>query len=298
MPRKPNACSFHEAVTRAESLFGWVQSAKACQAFVGQDGYSEQYMEWDDWANGVKDGNSHVITIETFDGLKISENPYRETGMGGIYGDSANTGRWDAGQCERLADIAAFLNIEVGISLVMSNRAGNPGFGPHRLGVEPWRSDIYGAGESWTAHNGKPCPGDLRIQQMPGIIARAQIIAEAIKSGDATYLPTGKVNLSTALARNKNATPATPEPPAEPADWLDTVNEQTLRKIIAEEVDKALDKQTVADDTIENPDTKVKQSLGTRIMNINRTAKTNQGILMEALKKVRERLAAVEEKVK
>lgn len=204
MPNGPDACSFHEAVTRAPSVFGWVQSAKACHAYVGQDGTFEQYMDFDGIAYGVKDGNSHVITIESFDGLLIDNtNGYRELGLGGLYGDSADTGRWDDGQLERFADVAAWMHLNLGIELVCSSRAGDPGFGGHRLGIEPWRSTLYGSGESWTAHDGKPCPGDLRMLQIPGIIARAQTIAAAVTAG-AAWLPAGPVDVPAALARTNS----------------------------------------------------------------------------------------------
>jgi hypothetical protein len=223
MPNGPDAGSLHEAVTRAKSVFGWVQTAKSCHAYNAQNGYFEQYAEWDDWMYGCSDGNSHVITIESFDGLLIHQNPYWEEGMGGIYGDSANTGRWDAGQCERAADVLAFLNVNVGIALELSTTAGHPGWNGHRIGIDQWRTDSYNSGEVWTQHNGKPCPGDLRMLQIPGILARAREIKAAVQAG-ADWLPTGEVNLTTALARGGNTPPPTPPPPTNPGmDWIMTL---------------------------------------------------------------------------
>lgn len=217
MPNGPDGGSLHEAVTRAKSVFGWVQTAKSCQAYNSQNGYFEQYAEWDDWMYGVSDGNSHIITIESFDGLLIHNDPsYWEEGMGGIYGTSADTGRWDAGQCERVADVIAFLNVEAGISMGLSTTAGHPGWNGHRIGIESWRSSIYHSGEVWTQHDGKPCPGDLRMAQIPGILARAAVIKAAVQAGTATWLPTGEVDLPTALARGGS----TPTPPPVDTDWL------------------------------------------------------------------------------
>jgi len=214
MPHGPDAGSLHEAVSRTKSIFGWVQSAKACHAYNAQNGYFEQYMDWDRIAYGVSAGNGHVITIESFDGLLIHLNPYREEGMGGIYGTSADTGRWDPGQCERASDVIAWLNTTLGISMALSTTAGHPGWNGHRIGIEPWRSDIYHHGESWTNHNGKPCPGNLRMAQIPGILARAKVIKSAVAAG-AKWLPPGEVNLSAALARGGGAAPPD-QPPNQP----------------------------------------------------------------------------------
>jgi hypothetical protein len=229
MPNGPDAGSLHEAVTRAKSVFGWVQTAKSCHAYNAQNGYFEQYAEWDDWMYGCSDGNSHVITIESFDGLLIHQNPYWEEGMGGIYGDSANTGRWDAGQCERAADVLAWLNVHVGIALELSTTAGHPGWNGHRIGIDQWRTDSYNSGEVWTQHNGKPCPGDLRMLQIPGILARAREIKAAVAAG-ASWLPTGEVDLAAALARGGSTPPPAP-------DWLTMVTKDELLAVLRENND-------------------------------------------------------------
>lgn len=201
MGRIPDVTSLHIAVTRAEtSVFGWQQSAKACHGFTGKGGYFEQYVSFDRRVAGTLNGNGHVVTLESYDGLQPMSNPYREIGIGGIYGTSANTGRWDAGQCERTSDILAWQSLTYGLNLrvMNSSRPGETGVGPHRLGVDPWR---VSGGEVWTAHPGKPCPGDLRIQQIPGIVARAIEIAAAVRKGRCGWLPPGLVNLAFALAR-------------------------------------------------------------------------------------------------
>lgn len=204
-----DACSFHEAVARAEdSVFGWAQQAHPCHMYVGKMGSGEQYIDLDRRAAGVSDGNSHVATIESYDGLQPhtdAQGNYSEIPTGGIYGDSANTGIWDAGQVERLADIAAWMHVALGVQLVVSQKAGAPGFNGHRIGIEPWRSQLYGSGERWTRHDGKPCPGDLRMAQIPGIISRAQQIAGAVRSGSASWLPPGRVDVAAALARGGGA---------------------------------------------------------------------------------------------
>lgn len=219
MGRAPDAFTGHIAVTRAEtSVFGWQQSAKACHGFVGKRGYTEQYVPYNRMVAGVKDGNAHIVTWESYDGLQILQNPYREIGIGGIYGTNADNGRWDPEQCERFSDILAHAHLDPDIRLnlrvMQSSRKGETGFGPHRLGVDPWR---VSGGESWTKHPGKRCPGDLRVQQIPGIVARAIEIAAAVRKGICTWLPVGFVDLDKALARTatvvvKPSQPTTSKP--------------------------------------------------------------------------------------
>lgn len=215
MPADPDVTSLHIAVSRAEkSVFGWTADAKACHAYNGRMGYFEQYVAWNRKVAGVADGNSHVVTIESFDGLLIQNNPYREIGMGGDYGDNADDGRWDAGQCERVADLLAWQHLSYGLELrvMQTSRRSERGVAPHRLGVAPWRvSD----GEVWTRHDGKRCPGDLRVAQIPGIVARAQVIAAAVQAGRCGWLPTGTVDVPAALARTSGGN--TILTPAEPA---------------------------------------------------------------------------------
>lgn len=215
-----NACdeltafTVHEAVTTAEqSVFGWVSSEGSCNVFNGRYGYCEQYIPAGVQSYANSAGNHRSFAMESFDGLKIVNDPsYREVGMGGIYGDSAQTGQWDEGQCERIADIFAWLNLDHGIPLrlMATSATSEHGIGPHRLGVPGWPIYDNNGGELWTSHAGKPCPGDMRIAQLPGIVARAQVIASAVTAGTATWLPTGNVDLPSALARGATSVPTTP----------------------------------------------------------------------------------------
>ena len=217
------ALTVHEAVTTAEqSVFGWVSSEGSCNWFNGKNGYAEQYIPAGIQSYANSSGNHRSFAMESYDGLKILQNPYREVGSGGIYGTEAQNGRWDDGQVERIADVFAWLNIEHGIPLrlMASSHTSEHGIGPHRLGVPGWPGgyDDLG-GERWTSHPGKPCPGDLRIAQLPGIVARAQAIADAIQSGRCGYLPTGEVDVQAALARTGN----TPLTPPAPLDLLEEI---------------------------------------------------------------------------
>jgi hypothetical protein len=205
MPNGPDTITYHEAVSpNPTSVRGWVEGQAACQGYNGKNGRAEQYFDFDEEVAGVAEGNDHCITWESYDGLKpINDaNGYREVQQDdpAIYGTSANTGVWDPGQCERFADIGAWslLNLNIPLALLPDSKPGRSGHGPHRLGIDPWRAD---GGELWTRHPGKPCPGNLRILQIPGILARAKVIAEAVQAGRCSWLPPGEVDLPSALAR-------------------------------------------------------------------------------------------------
>lgn len=236
------AHTLHEAVTTAEqSVFGWVSSEGSCSWFNGKGGYAEQYIEAGVQAYANSYGNHRSFAMESYDGLHIQQAPYREIGSGGIYGTSAQTGKWDDGQCERIADVTAWLHIEHGIPVrvMQSSHTSEHGVGPHRLGVPGWPGgyDDVG-GERWTSHPGKPCPGDLRIAQIPGIVARAQVIADAIQAGRCGYLPTGNVDLAAALARTggKISTPSggATTPPSTPTDWFDMASKDEVKDALRE----------------------------------------------------------------
>lgn len=240
MPGAPDVTSLHIAVSSAEqSVYGWTSSAIACHAYNGKDGYFEQYVHWNRKVAGVADGNSHVTTVESYDGLHILQNPYREIGSGGIYGSNADDGQWDPGQCERAADMLAWQHLEYGLELrvMQTSRRSERGVAPHRLGVAPWRvSD----GEVWTRHDGKRCPGDLRVQQIPAIVARASAIAAAVQAGRCTWLPPGAVDVPAALTRTTIGSPlpgttptapATPTAPTVPQEDDMATNDEVLAEI-------------------------------------------------------------------
>lgn len=188
--------SLHEAVTRARSLKGWVDTSDACHLFVAEDGTAEQYKEFGRIAYGVAAGNSTMLTVETWDGL----DPNGERNTAGL---GPNETRWTPAQCERIADFLAWANLNLGVPLrlMRSSARSEHGIAPHRWGVDPWRIQ-RGGGEVWTKHPGKPCPGDLRIAQIPSIIDRAVNFAaiegyRPIQPGPvastppATFTPTG-----------------------------------------------------------------------------------------------------------
>jgi hypothetical protein len=151
---KTTALIFHIAVTEAASLSGWFSNPRAFASshmYVRRDGTIEQYIDLDkiSWANGA--GNPRSITVET-------------QGMG--------KGSWTSEQCVSLAHIARFVNghYNLPLKLMKDSKPSTHGVGYHRLGVNPYR---VSGGEVWSKSYGKVCPGDSRVDQIPGIIQAA-----------------------------------------------------------------------------------------------------------------------------
>lgn len=227
-PCNPRACSWHEAVTTAgvDGIAGWVSDARACHGFIGQDGDAGQYADFGEAVNGVKDDNGSVLTWETWDGLLPATNRSPDGSFG------PNDRPWTPQQAERIADVMAWMVDALGIPLRLMEWTNERGHGPHRLGVRnPDGAVRTNTGPaSWTAHDGKQCPGDQRVRQLPAIIARAQVIYGAVKAG-AGWLPTGPVNLAAALNRG-GGTPPPPQPTGDP-DMAQLFREPTTGAIYA-----------------------------------------------------------------
>lgn len=205
---------FHEAVNRAlvpatglSDIWGWVNSEGSCHVYDDMNGAGEQYKPFGRIAYGQSNGNNHLCVYESWDGLH-ADTELNDQGQG------SNESVWTPEQCERHADVAAFfiLNWDTPGRVMETSKQSERGIGFHRLGVDNWRTDIYGGGDSWTQHPGKSCPGDLRIAQIPGIVARANALVVAFQNGSADYLPVGDVDLNFALTRGGG----TPVPPTDP----------------------------------------------------------------------------------
>ncbi len=94
----------------------------------------------------------------------------------------------------------------------------------------------------WTRHDGKRCPGDLRVQQIPGIVARAQVLAAAVRAGRCGWLPQGAVNVVAALARTTLDAPTTPTAPTpDPEELTVTQYDDILSRFntIEDKIDNA-----------------------------------------------------------
>jgi hypothetical protein len=204
----PDSFVLHEVVANSDipedgslsAVGGWVKGSKACQFYVDYDGDCEQYADSERASSHCKDGNGHRLGVETQD-----DKPQTSA--------QANAGRWTARQCERLADLIAWGNVEHGIPirLMRTSRRADVGVGYHRLGVPKidGGKDGWPDGELWTTSPGKPCPGDGRIAQVPGIVARAAVIAAAVKAGRCSFLDPDPFTLADALARTGGTVPST-----------------------------------------------------------------------------------------
>jgi hypothetical protein len=128
-------------------------------------------------------GNHRVIAIENDD-----HGP--EFGTWNV-NDGHSVPAFTAAQIEAIARICAWAYHAHGIPLVAcpDSRPGSRGIAFHRQGINGnWAGYAYGGrvsgGEVWTKADGKVCPGDRRIAQIPQIIARARQLAGLDPSED------------------------------------------------------------------------------------------------------------------
>lgn len=149
----------HVAVSGRKSLPPW--NANTWHMYVAKDGSCEQYVDSIFRAYASGDANDDAFHIETEGGL----------------GDDrqVNSEPWTPEQCRTLAEIMVWREQEDGTPLVVlpDSKPGRRGWGPHRLGIDPWRVP---GGESWSKSRGKLCPGDAKIAQIPGIVELAKTI--------------------------------------------------------------------------------------------------------------------------
>jgi len=179
---KPNAFVLHIAVSESNSLQSLFSNPKyGCSHFyLRRDGILEQYLPISSKSMADVEGNHRAVSVETQGGLK--QEP------------------WTDRQVETLSQLAAWLNVTHGIPLrLMENsRPETAGLAGHRWGIDGNFPDSglfagrtqRGGGEKWSNSRGKTCPdnqaapsGDVsRIAQIPGILARALVIAGAVSN--------------------------------------------------------------------------------------------------------------------
>lgn len=125
----------------------------------------------------------------------------------------ADIAAWTTKQMEAIAKIIAWESLpsshaacpstwkchQVGIpiALVPNSLPIHRGVAYHRQGIDPWR---VAGGEKWSLTDGKVCPGDRRIGQIPTILLRAkQIAAESseppVPPGDDEDMPTTRFSV-------------------------------------------------------------------------------------------------------
>lgn len=155
----------------ADTLAGLWSRANAGASsnfYVTDEGTIEQYVDSDYKTYTSKDGSWRSIGVET---------------------EGKDDGSvWTKAQCEKIAELLAWCHKTHGVPLqiMRSSRSDEKGVGYHRLGVDgnfP-ATGIHagrqqrGGGELWSSSRGKTCPTDERIDQIPGIISRAQQIVD------------------------------------------------------------------------------------------------------------------------
>lgn len=223
-----------------KGIAGWTAGARACNGYVDQFGAMQQYCSVWSSVNGTKDGNWRCRTWESW-------NPEGNGSNGGDYDSST----WTAEQCERFSDLMAWDNNENGALLqdMRNSLRGSHGCGVHRYGItgyDPWRSV---GGEVWSTSSSKVCPGSARVRQLSGIVARAMVIAEAVRSGRCTYLSPGRVNLTSALARTASAAEKDWDEMATPQEIAALVGGKVIEGVANGNVLAAIGKAVLTTDT-------------------------------------------------
>lgn len=194
---KPVGVVLHTAVSNSEKLKPW--GTVTWHFYVNKYGKAYQFVDTQRVAYCQMDGNyfggKGFISIETWDGA------------GSVWNgrNVATIPPWNDAQVEALAKIIAWAAKEHDFDVERATAALGHGVGYHRQ----YTSYNY---PRWNQSHA--CPGDTRIAQVPGIIARAK-----------------------ALLEDK------PEP--EPKEWDELASKEEIqdavREVVAAEIDKAFD---------------------------------------------------------
>lgn len=147
---------------RASAVNGIGYAGTESHFGVGPDGTIYQWQDTDYQADANGNGNWHVISSENADlGLPFPK------------WSGSDVPPLTPAQVEANARIAVWLYRTHGIplSIAGNSKPGSRGLAAHRYGVPGYMP--VGA-EQWSSSQGKACPGDRRIAQLPAISARAQ----------------------------------------------------------------------------------------------------------------------------
>jgi hypothetical protein len=141
----------------------------------GYDGKVLQWTPFDLHADANLDANYRAISFETAD---WGEGPF------GTW-DTRNPAlvpAWTPEQIESIAQAAAWCCKRFNIPAVLTDAAhGSRGISYHRKGINDWRRS---SDEKWSLYDGKVCPGDKRVGQVPEVIARVNQILEGEDDDD------------------------------------------------------------------------------------------------------------------
>ena len=131
------------------------------------DGLDGVVYQWDDTkyrSAANLNGNGDVISVETADNAPQL---------------SSDIAAWTPKQCDAIVDLMVWAHNTHGIPLMLvpDTKPGRRGIAYHRQGIVPW---LVSGGTQWSNSTGKVCPGDKRIAQIPGLIARANAIVAGV----------------------------------------------------------------------------------------------------------------------
>jgi hypothetical protein len=171
----PDIISLHTAVGSLAGTDAYFRKAGFAgpHSHFGVGGNGEVW-QWQDTAYRAAanyNGNHHIISVETAD----RGAPFADWNIN----DGSAVPAWTPAQCESLAQLIAAMCKAHNIPCVLipDAKPGRRGIGFHRQGVPGYM--VAGA-EQWSTAQGKVCPGNRRIAQIPSIIARAQNIMKGV----------------------------------------------------------------------------------------------------------------------
>lgn len=123
-------------------------------------------------ADANLEGRARVLSIETADNAARPIQPWTPKQLESL----ARILAWESSREAHKDCPESWTCHREGIPLVLipDTRWGRRGIGYHRQGCDPWRVD---GGLRWSKSYGKDCPTQARIDQIPGVIARARQIA-------------------------------------------------------------------------------------------------------------------------
>ncbi|MGH3501688.1 MAG: hypothetical protein ACRDQA_12500 [Nocardioidaceae bacterium] len=161
----------HTAVSNGTSIWPYFSSASAAGVestlYIRKNGTGEQYVWLDQNADCQMDGNwwsafggSGFASIETWDGAGTSLwSDWRSNGNGGP--------PWTSAQIESITDILAWASKPDVLNYPIQKATGPRGYG---IG---WHRQFTSTTPYCWNHS-HACPGDARVDQIPGVIAKAK----------------------------------------------------------------------------------------------------------------------------
>jgi hypothetical protein len=184
-----NRCQLHVAVSNAKSLFSFFNQPNrpSSHFYIRKDGIVEQYVDTDYRAEADLEGNDASISVET---------------QGAYPGGIANTEPWTPEQLVAIAKLFAWLVKTHGIAAKMATSSqrdsSSHGLSWHRLGIDgafpPLPSILAGriqrgGGMRYSYSRGKACPGNAKIEQIPGILSSALLLLSEAGGGSSVPKP-------------------------------------------------------------------------------------------------------------